>query len=53
MKLIKKKSQSQRMRAVLFRIWEKVGNGEFDDYYMKFMNDKIDKLKDYLGGLDG
>jgi len=49
---IKKLSRSQQMRNVLYRIWEKVGIGDFEVYYDDFMRGKIDKLKDYLSDLD-
>ncbi len=37
----KAKTKSQRLRGILYRVWENLGNkGEFEDYYKKEM-DKI------------
>lgn len=43
------KTESQRMRAVLFLVWQKKGKqGMFDDFYKKWMNGSIEKLKELL-----
>lgn len=43
------KTPSQRLRGVLYRVWEQEGKqGEFEDYYKKFMNNIIDRLKEKL-----
>lgn len=43
------KSPSQRMRAVIWRLWEKNGKqGEFDEYYKSKMNKLIEVLKEKL-----
>jgi len=43
------KSDSQRLRAVLYLLWEKQGKvGVFDDYYKRYMNRAIEVLKEKL-----
>lgn len=43
------KTQSQRLRAVLFRQWEQWGSvGEFDTFYRNEMKRIIDQEKDKL-----
>lgn len=43
------KPPSQRMRAVIYRIWEKENSEkDFNSYYEWYMNLIIDKLKDKL-----
>jgi hypothetical protein len=42
----KPKTQSQRMRAVYYKIWEQQGKGEdFNTYYKREMEQQIAKLK--------
>ena len=36
---------SQRLRAVLYRIWEQSGTGEFEDFYSQQMERIIDHFK--------
>jgi hypothetical protein len=45
-----KKSPSERMRAVLFRIWEQDNGGHevFENFYVWYMEKMIDKLKSRL-----
>lgn len=44
-----RKSLSQRLRGVLYRLWEKDGKiGDFDTYYRRRMEATIDKLKEGL-----
>ncbi len=46
---VKGKKPSQRLRAVIFRWWEKIGEpGEFEDVYEKQMNALIEKYKKLL-----
>ena len=49
-KIDSKKSPSDRMRAVLFRLWEKDKNGyeDFNLYYQFYMEKLIEKLKGKL-----
>lgn len=43
------KSPAQRMRGVLFRIWEQKGkDGDFETYYKTKMGTIIDQLKEKL-----
>ena len=42
------KSQSQRLRAVLFRVWERAQEGEFESYYDKTMESIIEHFKKKL-----
>ena len=45
------KTPSQRLRAVLFLIWSKGKNQKsFDEFYISWMNDLINKLKEKLDG---
>lgn len=44
-----KKSPAQRLRGVLYRLWEKTGNKEvFDIYYVRMMEKIINQFKDKL-----
>jgi len=46
-----KKSKSQRLRAVLYRIWERSDQTEtFDNYYSRIMEKIINKFKMKLEG---
>lgn len=43
------KSPAQRMRGIIYRIWEQKGKrGEFMDYYKSKMESLNDRLKDQL-----
>jgi len=43
------KSASQRLRAVIYRLWEqKAPNIEFNDYYEMYMEKLIDAIKEKL-----
>ncbi len=43
------KTQSQRLRGVIFRIWDMKGRtGDFEDYYRKVMESVIDQFKQEL-----
>lgn len=43
------KSSAQRLRAVLYRLWEKRGrNGEFEKYYQTSMEKFINRIKKEL-----
>lgn len=43
------KTPSQRLRAVLFRLWEQAGKpGQFEDYYRSKMEIVIDRFKENL-----
>lgn len=43
------KTQAQRLRGVLFRLWEQKGkNGNFEAYYQSSMEQIIDQLKEKL-----
>lgn len=43
------KTQAQRLRAVLYRLWEQSGKkGEFEDYYRSKMENVIEQLKEKL-----
>ena len=43
------KSKSQRLRGVLYRVWESQGSkGEFNDYYDKVMEKIISHFKDKI-----
>jgi hypothetical protein len=45
------KSNSQRLRSVLFLLWQQSGNSStFDDYYKGSMNTIIDHFKSKLNG---
>lgn len=45
----KKKSQSQRLRAVLYRLWERTNQQEeFHNYYNRVMEKLIDEYKEKL-----
>jgi len=45
------KSPSQRLRAVLFVLWEQRGkNGDFEAYYNTYMERFINTIKDNLDG---
>jgi hypothetical protein len=44
----KKKSQAQRLRAVLFRVHEQEGSGEFDSFYQSEMERIIEHYKGKL-----
>lgn len=43
------KTESQRLRAVLYRVWEKKGKqGNSDQFYKNYMDRVINKLKEEL-----
>lgn len=43
------KTQAQRLRGVIYRLWEQNGkNGKFDDYYRSITESLIDQIKDRL-----
>jgi hypothetical protein len=43
------KTQAQRLRGVIFRVWEMKGSqGSFDQYYTSVMENVIDKFKEQL-----
>lgn len=45
----KVKTKSQRLRAVLYRLWEQNGsNGEFDLFYDNYMEGLIENIKSQL-----
>jgi hypothetical protein len=44
-----KKTQAQRLRAVIYKIWESKGsNGSFETYYQSYMEKVIDQLKEKI-----
>lgn len=44
-----KKTQAQRLRGVIFRLWEQKGkNGDFDEYYKSVLENMIDQIKEKL-----
>lgn len=46
---VDRKTPSQRLRSVLFLVWKSEGEkGEYNDFYVKFMNKVIDNLKEKL-----
>ena len=46
---VDRKTPSQRLRGVLFMVWKTEGEkGEFSDFYTKFMNTMIERLKTRL-----
>ena len=46
-----RKTQAQRLRAVIYRIWESKGsNGSFETYYQSYMEKVIDQLKEKIEG---
>lgn len=47
---VEKKTQSQRLRAVLFRLWEQKpeGFGDFESFYKNRMNALIEQIKSKL-----
>ena len=46
---LKTKSHSQRLRAVIFKLWEKEGKpGDYDSYYAKKMERIIEHFKEKL-----
>jgi hypothetical protein len=46
-----RKTQAQRLRAVIYRIWESKGsNGSFETYYQSYMEKVIDQLKEKIDG---
>lgn len=48
---VESKSQSERIRAVLFLTWQQEGSkGEFKDYYYTTTEKWIEKLKEKLDG---
>lgn len=45
------KTQAQRLRGVIFKIWETNGsNGSFETYYQSYMEKIISQLKEKIGG---
>lgn len=41
-----KKTQAQRLRAVIYLIWKQAGsNGSFETYYQSYMEKLIDQIK--------
>ena len=43
------KSQAQRLRGVIFRLWEQAGKkGNFEDYYRSITEGLIEQLKERL-----
>jgi len=43
------KTQAQRLRGVIYRLWEQKGKkGEFNDYYKSVLENMIDQLKEKL-----
>jgi hypothetical protein len=45
------KTQAQRLRAVIFKIWETNGkNGSFETFYQSYMEKIIGQLKEKIGG---
>lgn len=45
------KTQSQRLRGVIFKIWESNGsNGSFETFYQSCMEKIITQLKEKIGG---
>lgn len=45
----KKKTQSQKMRAVIFILWEQKGSkGNFEDFYFRYTELIINKIKEKL-----
>lgn len=43
------KTQAQRLRAVIYKIWEGLGkNGSFETYYQSYMEKIIDQLKEKI-----
>lgn len=45
------KTQAQRLRAVIYRIYEQGGKkGNFEDYYRSMMERVIEQFKEKLGG---
>jgi hypothetical protein len=45
-----RKTQAQRLRGVIFKIWESKGsNGSFETYYQSYMESIIDQLKEKIG----
>jgi hypothetical protein len=46
-----RKTQAQRLRAVIYKIWETKGsNGSFETYYQSNMEAIIDQLKEKIEG---
>jgi hypothetical protein len=46
-----RKTQAQRLRAVIYKIWESKGsNGSFETYYQSYMEKVIDQLKEKIEG---
>lgn len=46
-----RKTQAQRLRGVIYRIWESKGsNGSFETYYQSYMEKVIDQLKEKIEG---
>ena len=44
------KTKSQRLRGVIFKIWESKGsNGSFETYYQNYMETIIEQLKEKIG----
>ena len=48
MKLAKRKSQSQRLRNVLYKVWQQDGEGEFKEYYRHQTERIIEHFKNKL-----
>lgn len=45
------KTQAQRLRAVMFRLWEQKGKkGDFESYYRSMMEKIIEQMKEKLDG---
>lgn len=43
------KTQAQRLRGVIYRLWEQAGaHGKFDEYYQSLMESVIDQFKEKL-----
>lgn len=46
-----RKTQAQRLRAVLYKVWESGGKGgTFEDFYQRNMETIIDKFKEKIDG---
>jgi len=45
----RKKSQAQRMKAVIYRLWEKAGSvGDFEVFYTSYTEKIIEQIKEKL-----
>ena len=46
-----KKSQAQRLRSVIYLLWQQKGkNGQFETYYASVLESMIDQIKEKLDG---